>query len=151
MFKFLLIIIYIVIFSMIWSTGPVSHSNRQNYRQQWSIFDYTQPVNLQKKQCGGVYFWPYGIAYWMPIQQKLTPPVLLFCDFAGMFTFFFFHIFERFYLSFFYFPALVWYVRIPFARRLFSVREASLSSKRTIPSGPPTTQHFLLQSKNQWG
>ena len=31
----------------------------------------------------GVYFWLYGIAYWMPIQQKLPPPVLLFSDFAG--------------------------------------------------------------------
>ena len=24
-----------------------------------------------------MYFWLYGIAYWMPIQQKLTPPMLL--------------------------------------------------------------------------
>ena len=40
-------------------------------------------VKLQKKQCGGVYFWLYGIAYWMPIQQKLPPPVLLFSDFAS--------------------------------------------------------------------
>ena len=43
----------------------------------------SQPAKLQKKQCGGVYFWLYGIAYWTPIQQKLPPPVLLFRDFAG--------------------------------------------------------------------
>ena len=43
----------------------------------------TQPANLQKKQCGGVYFWLNGIAYWMPIQLKFTSPVLLFSDFAG--------------------------------------------------------------------
>ena len=30
-----------------------------------------------------VYFWLNGIAYWMPIQQKPTPPVLLFSNFAG--------------------------------------------------------------------
>ena len=30
-----------------------------------------------------MYFWLYGIAYWMPIQQKLPPPVLLFSVFAG--------------------------------------------------------------------
>ena len=29
--------------------------------------DDTQPAKLQKKQCGGVYFLLYGIAYWMPI------------------------------------------------------------------------------------
>ena len=38
---------------------------------------------LQKKQCGGVYFWLYGIVYQMPIQQKLPPPVLFFIDFDG--------------------------------------------------------------------
>ena len=32
-------------------------------------------------QCGGVYFWLYGIVYRMPIQQKLNPPALLFNDF----------------------------------------------------------------------
>ena len=40
-------------------------------------------LNRQKKQCGGVYFCVYGIAFSMPTQQKLTPPVLLFSDFAG--------------------------------------------------------------------
>ena len=29
-----------------------------------------------------MYFWLYGIAYWALIQQKLTPPVLLFGVFA---------------------------------------------------------------------
>ena len=43
----------------------------------------TQPAKLQKKQCGGVYFCVNGIAFSMPIQQKLPPPVLLFSDFAG--------------------------------------------------------------------
>ena len=52
------------------------------YRFSFS-FSSTQPAKLQKKQRGGVYFWLYGIAYWMPIQQKLPPPVLLFSDFAG--------------------------------------------------------------------
>ena len=47
------------------------------------VFAPTQRAKLQKKQCGGVCFWLYGIAYWMPIQQKLPPPVLLFSDFAG--------------------------------------------------------------------
>ena len=48
----------------------------------------SQPAKLQKKQqCEGVYFWLYDIAYWMPIQQKLPPPVLLFSDFAGWVTF----------------------------------------------------------------
>ena len=43
----------------------------------------TQPAKLQKKQCGGVYFCVYGTAFSMPIPQKLSPPVLLFSDFAG--------------------------------------------------------------------
>ena len=38
---------------------------------------------IAEKQYGGVYFWLYGIAYCMPIQQKLPPPVLLLSDFAG--------------------------------------------------------------------
>ena len=38
---------------------------------------------IAEKQCGGVYLSLYDIAYWMPIQQKLPPPVLLFSDFAG--------------------------------------------------------------------
>ena len=51
---------------------------------QWQfIFLLSQPAKLQKKQRGGVYFWLYGIAYWMLIQQKLPPPVLLFSNFAG--------------------------------------------------------------------
>ena len=50
----------------------------------WIFFLHPpQPAKLQEKQCGGVYFWLFGIAYWMPIQQKLPPPVLLFSDFAG--------------------------------------------------------------------
>ena len=44
---------------------------------------FTQPAKLQKRQCGGVHFLLYGIESWMPIQQKLPPPVLLFSDFAG--------------------------------------------------------------------
>ena len=47
------------------------------------IKEITQPAKLQKNQCGGVYFWLYGIAFWVPIQQKLTLPLLLFSDFAG--------------------------------------------------------------------
>ena len=47
------------------------------------LVEPTQPEKLQKKQCGGVYFWLYSIVYRMPIQQKLTPPGLLFSDFAG--------------------------------------------------------------------
>ena len=43
----------------------------------------TLPAKLQKKQCRGAYFWLYGIAFWMPIKQKLPPPVWLFSDFAG--------------------------------------------------------------------
>ena len=35
------------------------------------LMDAYQPANLQKKQCGGVF-----LAYWMPIEQKLPPPVL---------------------------------------------------------------------------
>ena len=30
-----------------------------------------------------VYFWLYGIAFWIPSQQKHPPPVLCFSDFAG--------------------------------------------------------------------
>ena len=37
----------------------------------------------QERDYRGVYFWLYGITYWAPIQQKLTPPVLHFSDFAG--------------------------------------------------------------------
>ena len=38
---------------------------------------------LQKRQCGGVYFW----LYWIPIQQKLTPLELLFgCTYVGFFV-----------------------------------------------------------------
>ena len=33
---------------------------------------------LWKKQCGGVHFCANSIAFGMPIQQKLTPPVLLY-------------------------------------------------------------------------
>ena len=43
----------------------------------------SEKTKLLKKQCGGVYFWLYGIAYWMLFQQKLSPPVLLFSDLAG--------------------------------------------------------------------
>ena len=47
-------------------------------------FNFSFPAGkFAKKQCGEVYFWLYVTAYWMPIQQKLTPPVLLFSDFAG--------------------------------------------------------------------
>ena len=35
-------------------------------------------LGYQKKQSGGVYFWLYSVTYWMPIQQKLPPPELLF-------------------------------------------------------------------------
>ena len=42
----------------------------------------SKPAKWQKRQCGGVYFLLYGIVYFMPIQQKLTPPVLLFSDFV---------------------------------------------------------------------
>ena len=48
-----------------------------------SASNWSQPAKLQKKQCRGVHFGLYGTAYCMPIQQKLTPPVLLFSDFAG--------------------------------------------------------------------
>ena len=41
-----------------------------------------------KKQCGGVYFCLYCIAYWMPIQQKLTPPELLLEFFSQLLHFF---------------------------------------------------------------
>ena len=48
------------------------------------IFLYKADIAMKRtKQRGGVYFWLYGIAYWMPIQQKLAPLVLLFSDFAG--------------------------------------------------------------------
>ena len=43
---------------------------------------HTQPAKLQKKQCGGVYFCVNGTAFSMPIQQKLSPPLLLHSDFA---------------------------------------------------------------------
>ena len=32
---------------------------------------FLKNANLQKKQCGGVHFWLYGIAYWMPIHPQL--------------------------------------------------------------------------------
>ena len=38
----------------------------------------SQPAKLQKKKCRGVHFFVYGIIYCMPIQQKLTPPCLLY-------------------------------------------------------------------------
>ena len=53
-------------------------------RESSSLFQASQPEESQKKQCGGVYFWLYSIAYWMPIQQKLTPPVLLFSVFCWL-------------------------------------------------------------------
>ena len=40
-------------------------------------------VGTSGKQCVGVCFGLYGIAYWMPIQQKLIPPELLFSVFVG--------------------------------------------------------------------
>ena len=58
-------------------------NNFESVAHVWVYFTIQQPAKLQKKQCGRVYFWLYGIAYWMPIQQKLPPPVLLFSDFAG--------------------------------------------------------------------
>ena len=53
-----------------------------------SITQASQPAKLQKKQCGGVYFCVYGTAFSMPIPQKLSPPVLLFSDFAGWVEFY---------------------------------------------------------------
>ena len=41
----------------------------------WYERVHPQPAKLQKKQRGGVYFWLYGIAYWMLIQQKLPSPM----------------------------------------------------------------------------
>ena len=40
-------------------------------------------MDLKRGKAVWVYFGLYGIACWMPIQQKLTPPVLLFSDFVG--------------------------------------------------------------------
>ena len=37
------------------------------------IMKMTMRQNCGKKPYEGVYFWVYSIAYWMPIQQKLTP------------------------------------------------------------------------------
>ena len=41
-----------------------------------------QPAKLQKNSVGERIF-DYSIAYWMPIQQKHTPPELHFSFFAG--------------------------------------------------------------------
>ena len=59
----------------------LNHSRvyQQTIRTRFKLL--TQPAKLQKKQCGGVYFWLYGIACWMLIHQKLPLPVLLFSDF----------------------------------------------------------------------
>ena len=56
-----------------------------SYKLMWPqrSFKSSQSAKLQKKQCEGVCFGLYGMAYWMPIQQNLTPPVLLFSVFAG--------------------------------------------------------------------
>ena len=61
------------------------HANKRNEKVTFFLVEstFTQPAKLRKKQCDGVYFCVYGIAFRMPIQQKLTPPVLLFSDFAG--------------------------------------------------------------------
>ena len=40
-----------------------------------------QVTNFKKKQCGGVYFCVYSIAFWLQNQQKFTPPDLLFRNF----------------------------------------------------------------------
>ena len=39
-------------------------------------------TGCKKKQCERVYFWLHSIAYWMLIQQKLTPLELLFSAFT---------------------------------------------------------------------
>ena len=45
----------------------------RKYSDKWHLYsmnELSQPAKLQKRQCGGVYFWLYGIAYSMPIQQN---------------------------------------------------------------------------------
>ena len=39
----------------------------------WHFFFLSRPIKLQKKQCGGVYFLLYGIAFWMQFEEKLSP------------------------------------------------------------------------------
>ena len=57
---------------------------------EWVILQVEHDQNLgkiqKKKQCRGEYFGLYGIAYWIPSQQKHTTPVLIFSDFAGWVT-----------------------------------------------------------------
>ena len=36
---------------------------------------------IAEKRYGGVFFWPYTITFYTLIQQKLTPPELLFSAF----------------------------------------------------------------------
>ena len=46
---------------------------------------YLNPTGKsEKKQCGGVYFWLQNIAFWMLIEQQLTPPLLLFSVFCRL-------------------------------------------------------------------
>ena len=81
-------------FSLEWNWQISSHTSftdghffcTNDPLQRDSTVQHFQIAKLQKKQCRGVYFWLYGIAYWMPIQQKLPPPVLLFSDFADWVT-----------------------------------------------------------------
>ena len=47
-----------------------------------AVLSTPQPAKFQKKQCGGVCIWLYNIAYWVPIQQKLTSPELPNFDFS---------------------------------------------------------------------
>ena len=89
----LLLPFFIVVFRMFWSALLSLYFSQvqfcklmkmnlrgfQNYLKSHEIhkLESSYPAKFQKKQCGGVYFWLYGIAYWIPIQQKLPPPVLL--------------------------------------------------------------------------
>ena len=85
----------------------------------------SQPVKLQKKQYGGVCFCVYSIAYWMPTQQKLTPPVLLFERFflLGLLFNAWFTIFNK--VDRFYLRNIYWYSRVCFCKthsRTFVIR-----------------------------
>ena len=50
--------------------GPLRSRDRES--------TVVQLAKSQKKQCGGVYFWLHSTEFWMPIQQKHSPTVLLY-------------------------------------------------------------------------
>ena len=71
------------ILKLLLSFSP-KHFDKSKWKRFIDQILLSHPTKIQKKHRGGVYFCVYGIAFWTPIPQKLTPPVLLFFSRLGI-------------------------------------------------------------------